>query len=254
MKKTVLVTIVVLFWPLDAIAYKSSSIIIANYIGEDCWSNWFEAGHTDLEPVSDGCDTWDVFWPDDLCVCEDPAGECECHGFVYSKVQGGRCQYDYRPCDSNEPFQLRLFTCDTFGTEQTNRLFVDYLTDEDGETFGDKSLVFVSDRLIFGYAVDIRVLVEEIGTPFGGGWIDLENVPIGILDYASATLHIGTKLLSDINNDEVCNFSDFSELAASWGQPQGKYRGDISGPDHVPDGFVDLYDLAEITHEWLNDT
>jgi hypothetical protein len=51
---------------------------------------------------------------------------------------------------------------------------------------------------------------------------------------------------------------DYTMLANDFGKPQSQYPdlyvGDISGPNGIPDGFVDWYDVSAFSSEWLNET
>jgi len=248
MRKLLSIALVILFGSLDVTAYDFSGIDIMNVVG-DYPTNHYDAIHMDDARVSDGLDVMDLLIENDFCDDAWLGG-----GFVYSGVEGRKCLYDYRPCDSVTPFQLQLFFCGT-ATQTGNCLHVDFYVDEVGDTFDDKQIILESDRLLYGFAVDVRRAIE-IGSPYGVGVIQLVNVPAGGHDitspYGSATLHIGTRSLVDLNEDGICDFADFNCMANDWRAPQGKYLGDISGELGVPDGFVDLYDLRVFAQEWLD--
>ncbi|MBA7607499.1 hypothetical protein ES703_14658 [subsurface metagenome] len=250
MKKLLPIVIVILFGPLDVTAYTFSGIDIVNVVGEYP-SNHYDAVHMDSPLVSDGLDVIDQLLEDDFCDDAWLGG-----GFVYSEVEGQKCLYDCRPCDSVTPFQLQLFFCGIID-ETENCLHVDFYVDESRDMFDDKQVILESYRLLYGFAVDVRRVIE-IGSPYGVGVIQLENVPAGSHDitspYGSATLHIGTRSLGDLNRDGICNFADFSYMADDWLAPQGKHLGDISGENGMPDGFVDLYDVRELALRWLDVT
>ncbi len=248
MKRISTTVLFVLFLAGGVSAYRYSGLEFENRIGEHK-TNHYNAIHVDYLPVADGLDEIDALIEVDFCEGAWLGG-----GFMYSEVEGYLCLYDFRPCDSTLPFQLRFFFCGVLEEETENYLQIDYYCDQGFETFDDKTLILESDILLYGYAIAIRNVIY-LGSPYGGGLIFLENVPAGFYDitnpYGSAKLHIGTRHLSDINGDGVCNFSDFNCLVSDWQKPQGKYRGDISGIAGIPDGFVDYYDLWEWTQDWL---
>jgi hypothetical protein len=250
MRKLLSIVIVILFGSLEVTAYNFSGIDIVNLVG-DYPSNHYDAIHTRYHAVLDGLDDWDFLIENDFCDDVWLGG-----GFVYSEVGGKKCLYDYRPCDSVTPFQLKLFFCGAID-ETENRLWINFYVDESGDTFDDKRIILESDRLLYGFTVDVRRVIE-IGCPYGGGIIQLKNVPAGshhiTRPYGSAVLHIGTRSLSDLDGDGICGFTDFSCMANDWLAPQGKYPGDISGEDGIPDGFVNFYDLREIAYGWLDVT
>ncbi len=250
MRKLLLIVVVILFGSLDVTAYRFSGIDIVNVAGD--WpSNHYDAVHWDFYAVADGLDEMDELLEDDFCDDAWLGG-----AFVYSEVEGQKCLYDYRPCDSVTPFKLKLFGCGGIGGTE-NCLHIDFYVDESGDTFDDKPIILESERLRYGFVVDVRRAIEA-GSPYGVGVIQLKNVPAGSHDitspYGSATLHIGTRSLADLNGDGICDLADFNSMASDWKAPQGKHLGDISGEIGMPDGFVDLYDLRELARRWLDVT
>lgn len=82
------------------------------------------------------------------------------------------------------------------------------------------------------------------------------NIPLPSLTFANgeyAHWRLGIRLLCDWNEDGIVNFKDFSILALDWGNAQGQYVGDISGPNEIPDGYVDYYDLSAFHDDYLKD-
>lgn len=56
-------------------------------------------------------------------------------------------------------------------------------------------------------------------------------------------------ILGDFDNNGVVNFADFAILGSQWRQPPGSPSADIA--PEVPDGFVDIWDLAASVENWL---
>jgi formylglycine-generating enzyme required for sulfatase activity len=58
------------------------------------------------------------------------------------------------------------------------------------------------------------------------------------------------RYLSDINDDKYIDIDDLVILSGHWMEEGFAVEGDISGPNGVPDGRVDLMDLAIMSEEW----
>ncbi len=238
-------------------AYEFSGIDIVNVVGSFP-GNHYDAIHTSLWDVSDGLDSRDMVIYNNFCFCipEWPGYLCEVAS-MYSDVNGHKCLYDYRPCDSNAPFDIKLFLCGSVGGDTENHLEVDfYVRLPEYETFDDKTVILESDRLLYGRAVDVRRIIEigRLRDPKTAGIIPLKKVPAGnhtiANPYGEMTLKIGTSL-ADINSDGKVNLKDYTYIAEHYGESGFGIVGDISGFDGVPDGCVDYADISAFAKEYL---
>ncbi len=165
---------------------------------------------------------------------------------VTSFFSGQDNQYDQRPADNKEPFDIRLIYNGTITENKTSRLQFSFPYDPD-YMFGDKEITFSSARLPYGSVVDIRKVIDQ-----NGGVLSLVDAPAGTSgEYGTGILTIGTRLLADLSDNGEIDLLDFSLLAQDWQKPQGQYVGDITGEYGIPDGVVDIYDLVEFCSQWL---
>lgn len=177
--------------------------------------------------------------------------------FIYSAIPELNLVIDERPADdTNDIFNLKLCLWASGGRD--NYLLVNfYQEDMNKIPFGDKQVVLFSDRLKYGYAVDVKMAIK-----YGGEYpaIQLEHIPGGIYyfdsPYGTATLKIGRNMIwvIDIVRDGILDTKDFCVMAEEWMKSQGKYKADISGINYVPDGFVDCYDLLALAEYWLENS
>jgi len=119
--------------------------------------------------------------------------------------------------------------------------------------FGNKPITFSSDRLPYGPVVDVRKAIAE-----NSGVVDLIDVPSGTYNqwapYGTGSLEIGTRLLADLNDSGHVDLGDFALLAEDFGEePRGQYVGDITGPNGIPDGYVNGFDLGAFCDSYLAD-
>lgn len=236
-------------------AYEYSGIDIVNVI-EDFPGNHYNAIHTLLWEVYDGLDDGDYIIYDDFCFClkpDYPTYFCEVAS-MYSMVGEAKCLQDYRPVDSIAPFAINLFLCGNIDGSLENHLWIDfYVCAPKYETFDDKTIILESDRLLYGKAVDVRKVIENGG--LDDGIIQLIPITAGQYTianpYGGMTLKIGTRLLSDINADGMVDLKDYNYVAEDFGEKGIGLAGDISGPDGIPDGYVNCYDLAAFAKEYL---
>lgn len=204
---------------------------------------------------------------------------------------------DWRPWGEPQTYDVRLI-CKSAVPEVNgvsdrcpNFLLVNYATTklpDPCNPFEGKCVYLYSDRLLYGYAVDVKALIAS--TPYvhsnsscpGGHKIELlpltrlecpvsyhcnhhgcmndewnvfiEDCSITVGQYGTVTV-----IVSDIcpmfSTSSSCfgDFANYTILAQDWGKPQGKYYGDISGENGIPDGYVDFYDLAEFVSAWLGE-
>ena len=201
--------------------------------------------HSSDSGVSDGYDSQDLKAEFDLYF-DNTIGS-------YSQIPGYNLCYDARPKDSNTSFNLKLFYKGTTGVRQ-NSLLVNFYPPE--PPFDNKPIIFESDRLPYGSVVDIRKVIEN------GGGGDFATIPLIDLaagtythlnPYGSAVVTIGTRLLADLNDDGIVDLPDYTDFAKDWGKGPGQYVADISGPNSIPDGYVNNYDLGAFGDGWLDD-
>ena len=185
----------------------------------------------------------------------------------YSEIIDGKLYHlvtEFKSETSNTPYEIKLSFQGTLPTNKPTSLEISMPLD--GLTlgeyhFGKKPVIFESNDLPYGNVFDVKraIATQNNGTLDSNGIaiIPLTDVPAGPYDqwipYASGTLTIGTRILSDLNEDGKVNMQDSSILAEDWMKSQGKYIGDISGPNGIPDGFVDGYDLSAFGDDWLKD-
>mgnify|MGYP003976838395 CR=1 FL=1 len=168
---------------------------------------------------------------------------------IYSDANNIRLDKDARPLDSNTPFNLKLVYNNSNLTEsKSNNLKFEFGT----ESFANKEITFQSDRLPYGDVADVREAIAQ-----NGGNIPLNNLEAGSYNvntpYGSGTLEIGTRLLSDLNDDKIVNMRDYAEMVADFGKEQGQYVGDITGVNGIPDGYVDIKDVQRLSSDWLRE-
>jgi len=167
---------------------------------------------------------------------------------VTSYFDGQDNLYDQRPKDNNESFLIRLIQNAPTTENKTSRLqfsfpyYPDYL-------FGNKPILFETDRLPYGSVVDIRRAIAQ-----NSGDLPLIDAPIGTSGiYGTGILEIGTRLLADLDDSNEVNFEDFAIWAEDWQKGPGQYVGDICGPNGIPDGNADGYDLMAFSGDWLKE-
>ena len=87
-------------------------------------------------------------------------------------------------------------------------------------------------------------------------WIDFEYGYYGVFMIDDLNVNIDPYIdnLRAFTRDalkETVDLADFAILAADWQKPQGSYDGDITGPNGIPDGYVNMYDLVKFCDDWL---
>jgi len=169
---------------------------------------------------------------------------------IYSDVNDGEFEFamDARPLDSITPFDLKLLYNGTIGSPKSNHIRFEFGT----ESFDTKPIMFQSDLFPYGLVVDIRKAITQ-----NGGEVPLIDIPAGTYSnsspYGYGILTIGTRLLADLDDSNEVNFEDFAIFAEDWQKGPGQYVADICGPNGIPDGYVDNYDLAAFCEDWLKD-
>jgi hypothetical protein len=185
----------------------------------------------------------------DISLDSDAQAKPNNYPNFYSDIPGYHLWSDYRNENSNIPYDLKLSFQGTLTTSKPNWLeFALY----SGGTFGSKPITFESSRLPYSSVVDVRRAIAD-----SNGVVPLIDVPAGTYNqwtpYGSGRLEIGTRLPCDFYEDGVINMNDFAIQANDFGKSQGQYTGDIVGPNGVPDGFVDYWDVGALSEDWLED-
>ncbi len=176
---------------------------------------------------------------------------------------------DFRAEDSNAPYDTRLSFIGGLPSTQSNWLVFNFpyavnpFTGTGTYNFGNKPIIFESDRIPYGPVVDIRRGMAFTPNP-NEVEIPLEDVIVGTTgEYGTGILDIGTRLLADLNDDGIVNFLDFAIFTNYWrnhlkASPEVSCVANISGPNGIPDGYngkavVDEIDLGVVAEEWLMD-
>jgi len=208
-------------------------------------------------PATDGHDTIDIH------AANQPIGLPQTYSEIFD---GGLYQFwtDFRNEDSNLPYSLKFSFNGTLNSNQPER--VEFSMPLDGKSlgeyhFGNKPVVFDSNRLPYGEVMDVkRAMAAQNNGVLDSNAIaraDFIEVPAGTYTqwnpHASGILDIGTRILSDLDESGTVDMKDFSILAENWMQPQGKYTGDTSSENGIPDGFVNFYDLKAFSEDYLKD-
>ncbi len=210
----------------------------------------------------------DVFYPGaqdgsgdgyDTVAQNKPEGTAQCYSDA-ENINTGEISHlwsDVRPNDSNAPYDIKFSYQGTLNESKENKVKFDMPWD--GFKFGSKPIIFQqtsskndpTGENEFYPVYDVRKVIEN------GGEIVLKDVPAGTYDqwtpYASGRLDIGSRRLSDLNDDGIVNFKDYQIMGDEFGKT-GEYISDIAGPNGVPDGTVDYKDLKTFTDEWLKET
>jgi len=180
-----------------------------------------------------------------------PSGYPNC----FSDIPGYHFWDDVRSENSNRPYYAK-FSFNGKLTESTQNqveFSFPFLGSEYGDyDFGNLPISFESGRLIYGKVVDVREAIDKQGN---NARADLINVPAGTYDqwipFGEGRVDIGTRLSADLNSDNKVDSNDYSILYNDFGKPQGVYKGDISGPNGIPDGYVNSYDVNSLNRQWL---
>ncbi|MCX5632459.1 MAG: hypothetical protein NTW93_02095 [Phycisphaerae bacterium] len=157
---------------------------------------------------------------------------------IYTNVEGNKLGVDARPVTtSGWDFDLAVK-----GSVNNIDNYLRYRVIDANDLFGKTLTMY--DKAI----PDVKYTLLMDGAYHN---ISLPNLTHGTGEYAHWRL--GTRILCDLNEDGIVNFKDFSILALDWGNAQGQYVGDISGPNEIPDGYVDYYDLSTFHDDYLKD-
>ncbi|MGA2093324.1 MAG: hypothetical protein ABSH16_07970 [Sedimentisphaerales bacterium] len=210
---------------------------IRNYIGSDC--SILCLIKYDGGGISEGYDSWD-------CIVIPPlSGQIG----IGSAVEGNILGVDYRPANTLSTYDVELFYNGNVNPPKGNHLEFSFPYGSD-LSFGSQDIIFDSNNLKYGKRVNVRNAIAN-----NSGVEEMNDLPAGTYvvsaPYASGKLTIGTEPLAELNGNDIVDFADYSILANDFGKPQEKYTGDISGPNGIPDGYVDMYDIEAFCNDWL---
>lgn len=219
----------------------TGGLTIENYVNSGAGTEILRIVHNDDVKATEGYDTLDLHFSEGF-----PSNRCS----LYSEMSSHKLIRDHRPLGSTSDFLVKLVYKGTLSSDAPNSIKFELPYGPDFE-FGDKDILFQSDLLPYGTVVDVRRAIAE-----NGGIVPLVDLPAGTYDpntpYGEGILTVGTRILSDLVNEVgTVNFQDFAELSKDWKKPQGQYVGDITGPNGIPDGYVDPLDLSVFSSEWL---
>lgn len=204
--------------------------------------------------ISEGKDRWDGIGP----------GYMPNNSGSYSEVNdvGTLWKFwtDARPENSNTPFNVKLIYNGKINEAKQNWLkfnfrYIDY-------RFGNRPIIFQqtnsTDPNAFYPVYDVRRAIAQ-----NEGVVPLEDLDAGrygpgtitsdVTPYGSGILTIGTRLLSDLNDDGKVGLDDFAYFAADWNATDVNSVADISGLNGIPDKNVDSYDLGAFADDYLQD-
>ncbi len=202
--------------------------------------------------------------PLDLCHYEDSVGATDGYDnsldvdvilpdlnrcSIYSDIVTNKLRIDCRSILSTTAFDVKLIYNGNLTSSKENRLAFS-LPYGDEWKFGDKPILFQSDLLSYGSVVDVRRAISD-----NNGIVPLTDLAAGTYSsstpYGSGILTIGTRKLADLNDDGTANLQDLAIMNQGWKKTHGKYDGDISGLNGIPDGYVNEHDLSVFSEDWL---
>jgi hypothetical protein len=220
---------------------------IDNYIDFVEGTSPLEIWHEDGAGVSDGYDaSFDVSF---INPVSDSGG-------IYSDIITDKLRRDRRLTSSTLDFNIKLVYNGSLAHAKSNQLEFSLPYGTDWE-FGDKEILFQSDRLKYGPVVDVREAIAN-----NSGIVELIDLPAGTYTSGapydnSGILTIGTRKLADLDDNGNVDLTDYAILAQDWKKPQSQYPnlyvGDIVGPNGIPDGYVNEKDLEAFSSQWLAD-
>ena len=161
---------------------------------------------------------------------------------IVSEVEGHELEYDSRPI-GNVGLVLELSLHSQSGSSITilsgNELRFIVDPSHYGWDFGIKPITLELDN---GQRYDVRQVIAAHGgiVPLA----DLEGTYNSEEVYATPELHF--RHVADLDNDGDVDLCDYSVLAQNWSGSGGALTGDISGPDGIPDGAVDVDDVTAL--------
>jgi hypothetical protein len=167
---------------------------------------------------------------------------------------------DYRPEDSNTPFNIKFIYNGKINEAKQN--WLKFIYRDLNYTFGNRPIIFQqtssTDPNAFYPVYDVRRAIAQ-----NEGKVPLEDLAVGtygpgtmtidVTPYGDGILTIGTRLLSDLNENGKVDNADFAYFAADWKATDVNSVADISGAYGIADKKVDFYDLDAFADDYLKD-
>jgi len=219
-------------------------------------NNYVQVKHysEDLCPgISEGNDGWDALGPGYMPNRSGLYSECNDIGNLWNFWT------DARPEDSNTPFNIKFIYNGRTGSSKKNWLIFGFRS---ASHLGNRPIIFQqtnsTDSNAFYPVYDVRRAIAQ-----NEGKVPLEDLVTGIYGpgtmtsdvtpYGDGILTIGTRLLSDLNENGKVDNADFAYFAADWNATDVNSVADISGANGIPDKNVDFYDLGAFVDDYLKD-
>jgi len=219
-----------------------------NHIQTNHWSESIAPG------ISEGEDPYDAIGPFYMPDCSGLYSECNDIGTLWKFWK------DARPEDSNTPFNIKLIFNGKINEAKQN--WLKFIYRDLNYTFGNRPIIFQqtssTDPNAFYPVYDVRRAIAQ-----NEGKVPLEDLAAGtygpgtitsdVTPYGDGLLTIGTRLLSDLNENGRVELEDFAYFAQDWNATDVNSIADISGPNGIPDKNVDFYDLGAFADDYLKD-
>jgi len=220
-----------------------------NYIQTNHWSE-------SLAPrISEGKDKWDATGPGYMPNRSGLYSECNDVGTLWKFWK------DARPENSNTSFNINFIYNGKINEAKQNWLIFGFRYGTI-YTFGNRPIIFQqtssSNPNAFYPVYDVRRAIAQ-----NEGKVPLEDLAAGtygpgtitsdVTPYGDGSLTIGTRLLSDLNENGKVGLDDYAYFAADWNATDVNSIADISGPYGIPDKNVNFYDLEAFGDDYLKD-
>ncbi len=169
-------------------------------------------------------------------------------------IRAGR---DLRPLDSNSSYNLSFIYNGSVSVPKENHLKFLHIIVGPNEPVIFQQTSSTNPSAFYPVYDIKRAFAQNAGiVPL----IDLETGSYNTsTPFATGILDVGTRFLGDISYSKFSSDSghvdlgDFALLSLDWGKGPGQYLGDIAGPNGIPDGYVNHYDLSAYCDDYLKD-